>query len=77
MNYNMYNREFEHKDRDRVAAIVRKAAGDRRAELELARRMADKITHADKAWRRAHAATFLNAHAVASVFFVRYGQLTA
>jgi len=66
---------FESKDAMRIADIVRKSKGVATKALALAQQMANAITKVDKAHRRAMAATAVGQHALAAVFFVRFGQL--
>lgn len=68
---------YEPKDAMRIADIVRKSKGNLSKAMQLASTMATRITHADKALRRARAAEDVNEHKLAAIFFVRYGQLTA
>lgn len=67
---------FEMKDAKRIADILTKSKGSLSKALQLASVMATRITHADKALRRARAAEDVNEHKIAAIFFVRYGQLT-
>lgn len=68
---------FEPKDAMRINNLVRKAEGRSWKKISLAHQMADSIKDSDKALRRARAAQAANEHEVASIFFVRFGRLTA
>lgn len=68
--------EVTSKDTMRVEDIIRKAGGDWNEKAKnLARQMANAITDAAKAIRRARAAEEDNWHEMASIFFGRAAQL--
>jgi hypothetical protein len=73
---------YEYKDTMRIKDIVTKSqkkgpnqAGAR--QLQFAGNMARAILDANKALRRAEAATALGYHHIAKVFYIRYGELTS
>jgi len=68
--------EITSKDTMRITDIIRKAGGDWNEKAKaLARQMANAITDAAKAVRRARAAEEENWHEMASIFFNRSVQL--
>lgn len=66
--------EFDKKDEKRILDIIQKSNGKYHAQ-RLAQTMANKITKADKALRRANAAADHNYHDIATIFYDRYEEL--
>lgn len=60
----------------RIQGIMDRARGNKFQALQLAQQMANKITDAAKAGRRAMAAVDMNMHDVARIFFRREAQLS-
>jgi ribosomal protein S5 len=68
---------FEYKDQKRIEDIVTKSQGSWQKQIQFAGNMARAIKDANKALRRAEAATALRHHHIAKIFYIRYGELSA
>jgi hypothetical protein len=66
---------YDAKDEKRILDIITKSYGNKNKAQQLAQNMANKITDASKALRRANAAEDHNYHDLAEIFYKRYNEL--